>query len=372
MSKILVIASFTPSLLNFRGPMLRAFQDLGHEVVTCSPDPDPASLAGLAALGVRHHSFPLQRAGLNPVADWRTLRAFRRILRRERPDHVLAYTVKPVVYGGLAAKWAGVPHVHALITGLGTAFQGSGLGRNLLNKLVSALYRTSLSACQNVLFQNPDDRDLFVGRGLVAAAKVTVVNGSGIDLDHFAHVPITATTPSFLLVARLIEEKGIRDYAEAARQVKADFPEAVFRLVGYIDDHPGAVGRDDLKAWQDAGILEYCGPTDDVRPFLAEASVYCLPSYYREGVPRSILEALAVGRPIITTDAPGCRETVLAGENGFLVPTRDPAALAGAMRRFCERPDLAEAMGARSRRLAEERFDVHKVNAAIVEAMGLG
>lgn len=371
MSRILVVASYTPSFLNFRGPLLREFLRRGHTVIACSPDPDPASLARVEAMGIRHVAYPLQRAGLNPLADWRTLRALRVIIQRERPDHVLAYTVKPVVYGCLAACRAGVPGIHALITGLGTAFQGKSMGRRVLNRIVSRLYSQALAGCTTVFFQNPDDRQLFVERGLVDAAKVTLVNGSGIDRNHFAPVAISDPAPRFLLVARLIEEKGVRVYAEAARLVKADYPEAEFLLVGYLEDHPGAIPCADVEAWAEAGVIEYCGSTDDVRPYLADTTVFCLPSYYREGVPRSILEALAVGRAIITTDAPGCRETVRVGENGFLVPVKDPAALAVAMRRFCKQPELVVSMGKASLRLAEKRFDVHRVNATMIKAMGL-
>lgn len=373
MAKILMIAGFTPSLLNFRGPLLREFCRQEHSVVACSPDPDPQTLAGLKALGVRHAPFPLQRAGVNPVADWQTLRALEAIMFREAPDYMLAYTAKAVIYGCMAARRADVPSITALITGLGTAFQSAGLRQRVLNAVVSRLYGRALASCTRVFFQNPDDRKLFETRGLVDPAKALVIDGSGIDCDYFASVPVRQkdSAPRFLLVARLIEGKGVRVYADAARLVRTRYPEARFRLVGYLEDHPDAIPRADLERWADAGDLEYCGPTDDVRPFMADSTVYCLPSYYREGVPRSILEALAVGRAVITTDAPGCRETVVEGENGFLIPVRDVEALAAAMLRFCQEPDLVVRMGAASRHLAETRFDVHRVNAAMLSGMGL-
>ncbi|MFO7654400.1 MAG: glycosyltransferase family 4 protein [Candidatus Krumholzibacteriia bacterium] len=371
MARVLVVASYTPSLINFRGPLLRELKRRGHEVVACSPDPDDVSLAELAAMGIRLSTYPLDRAGFDLVADLRTSRALLAIMRSERPDHVLAYTVKPVVYGCLAARRARVPAIHALITGLGTAFQGRGLRRRALTVVVSALYRRALAGCTRIFFQNPDDRDLFVERRLVDPDRAVVVPGSGIDLDHFAPVPVAVQPPVFLMVTRLIAEKGVREYAEAAARVRSVHPDAVFRLVGYFEDHPGAISRRELDAWSEAGVIDYCGPATDVRPHLAAASVYCLPSYYREGVPRSVLEALAVGRPVITTDAPGCRETVRHGENGFLVPVRDAAALAAAMNRFCVEPQLVSRMGAASRRLAEERFDVHQVNDRMLAVMGL-
>lgn len=371
MAKILVIAGYTPSLINFRGPMLRRFQELGHEVTAASPDPDDESVRELERRGIPHRAFPMQRAGLSPLGDHRTYRSLRALIEAEAPDHVLAYTIKPVIWGCQAATAAGVPHVHALITGLGTTFQTGGLRQSLLNALVSLLYRRALAGCQTVFFQNPDDRRLFLERGLVDGGPVRLVDGSGIDLEHFAQQPVPAGGPNFLLIARLIEEKGIRLYAEAARRIRTEFPGARFRLVGFHEDPPRGIPPAEVEAWQAAGSVEYLGPSDDVRPHLADCSVYCLPTYYREGVPRSILEALAAGRAVITTDAPGCRETVLEGENGYLVRPRDVESLVAALRKMCREPHRLAEMGAVSRKLAEERFDVRKVNGAICEGIGL-
>ena len=370
MAKILVVASFTPSLLNFRGPLLRAFQDLGHQVVACSPDPDPASLLALTDMGIKHIEFPLQKTGLNPLADWKSYRTLLAIFQRENPSHILAYTIKPVIYGCLAAHRAGVLHIHALITGLGTSFQDGGLRQFLLNRFVSLMYRCALGRCETVMFQNPDDPVLFLKRKLVSSKKVVVVDGSGIDLEYFQQSPLPEKGPVFLLVARLIEDKGIRTYAEAARLIKCEYPDAIFRLVGYFEEHPRSIRANELEAWIAEGIIEYLGPVDDVRPHLAAAHVYCLPSF-REGLPRSTLEALAVGRAIVTTDTPGCRETVLPGKNGFLVLPRDPKSLAAAMREFCKNKERAVQMGKASRELAEQRFDVNRVNQQVTSALGL-
>jgi glycosyltransferase involved in cell wall biosynthesis len=350
--------------------MLRSFQNLGYEVVTCSPSPDQDSLNRLSELSIKHISFPLQRAGQNPFADWKTFRSLTKIMKHEKPDHVFSYTVKPVVFGSMAAKATKVPHVHALITGLGTAFQGSGFKRSLLNLVVKRLYRFGLSGCKSVIFQNPDDRALFLENGLVSSEKVGLVNGSGVDLDHFKQAPFPDEPISFLLVARLIEEKGIRVYVEAARIVRRNFPDAVFRIVGYLDDHPGSISQMELDSWINDGIIEFCGRAEDVRPFLADSHVYCLPSY-REGLPRSVLESMSMGRSIITTDVPGCRETVINGENGFLVPAKNIPKLAEAMRAFCTNPALMTVMGNRSREIAENKFDVNQVNARIVQILGL-
>ena len=371
MARVLVIASYTPSLINFRGHLLRLLRGLGHEVLACSPNPDDATLSNLNEMGIRHVEYPLSRAGLNPLYDLRTISSLRKIIRREQPDHVLAYTIKPVIYGCLAAWKEAVPHIHAMITGLGTSFQGSGAWRRTLTSLVSRLYRTALRNCENVFFQNGDDCALFIERGLVYPDRVTTVDGSGIDLDHFAYAPLSdQPPPSFLLIARLIREKGVEVYAEAARKAKASYPAAVFRIVGYFESHPTAITKDDMASWTEHGVVEFLGAREDVREVLTDASVYCLPSY-REGMPRSVLEALAIGRPVITTDAPGCRETVTHGVNGFLVPVRDIDALAEAMNELCRNPERIKTMGAHSRALAESRFDVHKVNDCLRVAMGL-
>jgi len=370
-ARIMVIASYAPSLIVFRGDMLRAFRDRGHEVVACSPDPDRATLDGLAELGVAHRSYRLQRAGLNPLADLTTYRDLRRLVEDEGPDHVLAYTIKPVIYGCLAAARAGVPHVFAMITGLGTAFLPRGPRARALSTVAGGLYRKALKGCRGVFFQNPDDRDLFLARKIVDLAKCMMINGSGINLDRFPRVGIPSGPPVFLSIARLIADKGIRVYAAAAERVRRDHPAARFRLTGFFEDHPRAIPEAEIRDLVRAGVLEFTGPLEDVRPELAGCTVYCLPTTHREGLPRTVLEAMATGRPVVTSDTPGCRETVVEGRNGFLVPPGDVAALAGTLARYCREPDLAAAQGAASRALAEERFDVHAVNAAIIAGMGL-
>jgi glycosyltransferase involved in cell wall biosynthesis len=370
MARILVIASYTPSLVLFRGDLLRTLVDLGHEVTCCSPDPDDGTLGRLDAWGVAHRAFRLQRAGMNPVADMATIRDLRGIMASVRPDHVLAYTIKPVIYGCLAAGRQKVPAIHAMITGLGTTFMGQGVRAALVQAYVRFMYRAALKECRTVFFQNTDDRAVFAEYGLVTPGQAIMINGSGINLERFPCCPVPDGEPVFLLVARLVHEKGVADFARAARLVKARYPGARFQVAGFFDDHPRAIGRDEMAAWTADGVIEYLGPTDDVRPLMRQCAAYCLPSY-REGTPRTVLEAMATGRAIITTDTPGCRETVDDGINGLLVPVRDPAALAAAMLRLCEDRNLLLEMGRRSRELAAKKFDVVQVNAVITHAMGL-
>jgi glycosyltransferase involved in cell wall biosynthesis len=295
------------------------------------------------------------------------------VLRRLRPDLLFAYTSKPVIYGAMAARLAGVPAVFALISGLGYAFvEGRGLARRLMRQWVSTLYRTSLRHADGVFFQNSDDLEDFRRMAIIGDRhKAIRVNGSGVDTSHYRVSPPMLEPPTFLLIARLLKDKGIFEFVEAARRLRVRHPQARFRLLGPLDTNPAAISTRDLESWCAEGAVEYLGEVEDVRPYLAETTAYVLPSAYREGVPRTLLEAMSTGRAIITTDTPGCRETVVPGENGFLVPTGDAGALADAMERFVVQPDLALRFGRRSRALAEERFDVRKVNAVMLEAMGL-
>lgn len=371
----LLIASFPDSLLHFRGPLLHALLARGLTVHVAAPDLPVGSpmRQQLEAKGLHVHDIPLRRTGMNPIADFATLLHLQRLMRRIQPDHVLGYTIKPVIYGSLAALLARVPRRFALITGLGYAFQGQEDGsdsRGLLRSLVQRLYGLALRGTHKVFFQNPDDQALFRSMGILQpAAPSCVVNGSGVDVAQYAVAPLPSA-PRFLLIARLLGDKGVREYAEAARRVRARHPEAVFSLVGWIDENPDAIKQQELDAWVADGTVDYHGRLSDVRPAIAGCSVYVLPSY-REGTPRTVLETMAMGRPIITTDAPGCRETVVDGDNGFLVPVKAVDELAAAMLRFIEEPELAARMGARSRQIAEEKYDVHRVNAVMLKEMGI-
>jgi glycosyltransferase involved in cell wall biosynthesis len=292
-------------------------------------------------------------------------------MRRIRPSHVLGYTIKPVLYGSLAAWLAGVPRRSALITGLGYAFQGQANERGGLRVLVQWLYGLALRRTHKVFFQNPDDQTLFRSLGLLLPGTPScVVNGSGVDVEAFAVAPVPAA-PHFLLIARLLGDKGVREYAQAAQRTRALYPQVRFSLVGWLDENPDAIAQTELSAWVQAGTMNFLGRLSDVRPAIESCSVYVLPSY-REGTPRTVLEAMAMGRAVITTDAPGCRETVVDGDNGFLVPVQSVDALAEAMARFITDPTLVARMGQRGRQLAEEKYDVHKVNAVMLQEMGLG
>ena len=367
---VLVLASHAPSLVNFRGPLIAEMVRRGWRVTAAAPDFDASTRAGVTALGARPVEVPMARTGMNPLSDLAYRDSLIALFRKEQPDVLLAYTIKPVIWGLLAARAGGVPRAVALITGLGYAFTdgtGGGAKRLLAGVVASALYRLALGRADRVLFQNPDDRDLFLGRGLVRdRGQITVVDGSGVDLSHYTPAPLPEA-PVFLMIGRLLGAKGVREYATAALALKARHPEARFQLVGWRDPGPDTVGEDELERWI-AGGIEHLGRLEDVRPALAAARIYVLPSY-REGTPRSVLEAMAMGRPVITTDAPGCRETVVDGENGLLVPPRDAGALERAMESLILDPARTAAMGQASLDRVRARYDVHRVNAQVLAAV---
>jgi glycosyltransferase involved in cell wall biosynthesis len=371
--KIVLLSSYAYSLINFRGALLAAMAGAGHEVVACAPEDDPEIRHKLAAMGVRYERVPMQRTDRNPFGDLLTLFGLTRLLRAERPDIVLAYTQKPIIYGGIAAQIAGRIRYYAMVSGLGYVFTDDGRRqRRLLKLVVSILYRLGIRRAKSVFIFNSDDRDEMIRHRILRPDQTAIqVPGSGVDIRRFAAQPVPPGPPTFLMIARLLRDKGLLEFIDAARRVRSRHPETRFQLLGPLDPNPAGIRREQLEAWQSKGVIEYLGETRDVVPHLARSSVFVLPSYYREGLPRTILEAMASGRAVITTDSTGCREPITPGENGLLVPVRDAGALAEAMMRFVREPELAQRMGRRAREIAEERFDVAKVNALLMSSMGL-
>jgi len=370
MNRIVVIGALPESLLIFSGDLLKALVNAGQDVTGMAAETHHALVRQLASIGVGFRAYPVQRNGMNPLKDVQTYMALRKALRDLMPDIVLSYTIKPVIWGGIAVKGVAGSRFFALITGLGFAFQPGGYKQRVLNSLVTGLYRWALIKAEKVIFQNKNDLQLFVGRKIVDERQCIVVDGSGVNLDHYVASALPTGNMAFLMIARLLGSKGLREYAKAAQLVREKDPHVTFHLVGAEDPCPDGLPLTEVQTWQASGILQYLGATANVRPFIKQCHVYVLPSYH-EGMPRTVLEAMAMGRPIITTDAPGCRETVADGENGFLVPVKDVAALAHAMERFILHPELVETMGRCSRRIAEERFDVHKVNGDMLRTMAL-
>ena len=369
--KALIVAGFPDSILQFRGKLIESLCLAGISVHVAVPDvlPGSAVRVALESAGVVVHEIPLNRVGTSPIEDFVLLCSLYRVMRKVRPDVVLGYTVKPVIYGSLAAWAAGVPRRYALITGLGYAFTNGRAG--WLSTAIRKMYKLALSRVSKVFFQNPDDQLLFQTNGTISAATPSVVvNGSGVDISEYQAEPLPGAPPRFLMIGRLLGDKGVREYAKAARQVRLIHPDVKCCLVGWIDENPDAIAQAELDCWVEEGCIHFLGRLKDVRPAIANCSVYVLPSY-REGTPRTVLEAMAMGRPVITTDAPGCRQTTSDGDNGFLVPVGSADELAVAMLRFIENPGIIPEMGRRSRQIVEEKYDVHKINETMLREMGI-
>lgn len=372
---VAIISNVGFSILNFRGPMIRDLVASGIHVYALAPNYDDPLRAEVRALGAEPVDYSLERTGTRPLRDLIDCARLVLLLRRLRPDSTWAYTVKPVIYGSLAAKIARVRRRYASVTGLGYFFTESdgknSLRRRLLRKVVLTLYRFGLSACDRVFLENPDDRNELISAGLVQARQVVLLEGTGVDLEHYAPTPPIFSPPVFLFIGRLLKEKGVPELVQAARRVRAVCPEARICLLGDFDTNPGGLGPEEVLGWEAEGVIEWIRRVDDVRDWISRSSVFVLPSW-REGKPRSTQEAMAMGRPVVTTDVPGCRGTVENDVNGYLVPVRNPEALAEAMLQFVRQPELIETMGRESLRIARERFDVRQINRLILNEMGVG
>ena len=367
--RLLLNASHAPSLINFRGPLIRDLVAMGIAVETSAPATDTATHAAIEALGATFHALPLERAGQSPLADWRYYRAIRQLIARTGCDFVLNYTAKPNIWGSLAAMAQGVRSA-SMVTGLGHLFEPAhGWKRAAIAKAARVLLRRATDANDIVIFQNPDDIADFVASGALRdASKARRVYGSGVDIAHFHCVPLPKA-PVFLFAGRLLAAKGVREFAEAAMALKRQHPEWRFVIAGDLDAAPSSIARSELDGWIAAGI-EWLGWVEDMRGPLAQASVFVLPSH-REGTPRTVLEAAAMGRPVITTDAPGCRETVIDGETGLLVPVRDAAAIHSAMDALGHDPALRATYAKAARAMCERLYAVDKVNRALIEHLQL-
>ena len=304
---------------------------------------------------------------MNPLNDFILLVKLFKIFKKQSPDVILSYAIKPVIWGGLAARFCKTDF-YALITGLGFTFQGTSFKRKLLTSLVVILYRIALKKSKAVIFQNKDNLNLFVEKGIVPRSKTHLVNGSGVDIEKFNIEVYPKGSVNFLCISRLLTEKGLREYAAAAKIVKKKFPSVIFNLVGVEDTSPDAIPLNEVNRWSD--YINYKGSTMDVRPHIKNAHVYVLPSYH-EGIPRSTLEAMSMGRAVITTDAVGCKETVENGVNGFKISIRSINALAEKMIWFIEHSEQVKLMGIESRRIVVEKFDVQKINKKMLDIIGL-
>ncbi|MDB0180253.1 glycosyltransferase family 1 protein [Acinetobacter baumannii] len=373
--KIAFVGTTGSSFYGFRADLIRMLVTNGHQVYAFTSEYTESCLEKIKALGAEPVTYQLSRGGLNPFADIASTYQLIRKIKIIKPDIVFSYFAKPVIYGTLAASFAKVPHVIGMLEGLGYTFTAQPEGQSGKTKLIRniqvLLYRLALPRLDDMIFLNPDDENDLIHTYALPVKKVHILGGIGLDLKEYCYSPAPVEPVNFLFIGRLLKEKGIFEFINAIRKVKNKYPDTKFTILGGLDtQNMGALSKSQLDELIAEGLFEYPGHVSNVKDWIANSSVFVLPSY-REGVPRSTQEAMAIGRPVITTDVPGCRETVVDGLNGFLVPKWDPKALAEKMCYFIENPEQINIMGLEGYRIAQENFDVSKVNKKLFEIMGL-
>ncbi|AXY44359.1 glycosyltransferase family 4 protein [Halomonas sp. JS92-SW72] len=374
--KVVLIGTNSSSIFGFRKLLLKSLVEAGHDVRIMTADLTPEiKRRAKEELNVEAERYLLARRGMNPLLDLKNAWHLYRRLRSLNPDVVFCYFSKPVIWGALTSRLAGVERRYGMLEGLGYFFTahpgGDGWKKTLVRAAQVALFRLSLPLLNGLVVLNPDDRKDLVDKYRIPVKDVMVLGGIGLDLDEYLYSRPASDRNRFIFVGRLLQEKGISEYLAAAEMVKSRHPDAEFVILGKQDPgNPGSVDLDYMNRLVGNGVIIYPGVVTNVVDWLESSSVFVLPSY-REGVPRSTQEAMAVGRPVITTDVPGCRETIRDGENGFIVPPHDAAAVAEAMERFIAQPDLIVSMGCRSRELAEKAFDADEINRRLMNYLEL-
>lgn len=376
MSKnIVIISNELFSLINFRGPLIKHLIRSGHQVYALVPlekKINKALIQNLKNMGVNVINYYLSRNSINPFKDYMSYKSIINIISKLKPDVVIAYSAKPVIYTGLAMKYFSKINFFPVITGLGYGFtSGDEIKRKFIRLIMTHLYRFGLKNVKSIIFQNIDDKKIFYKLKIIKKKQLShVVHGSGVDLDLYQFLPVPKK-PVFLMLARLLIDKGVREYLEAANFVKARFPNTIFKLAGRLDSNPSSIKINELNFWTKKKVIQYLGEISPVNQIISDCRFYVLPSY-REGTPRSVLEAMAIGRPIITTDVPGCRETVIHGKNGLLVQAKNSKSLANAMIKLLrESENKIQSMGKQSYLMTKKKYNVKKVNKTIVRILNL-
>lgn len=367
--RIMVMTSHSPSLFWFRLDMMRSFIKKGHEVMAVGNEKECKWCEKLKKYNILYRKIDISRNSLNPIKDLHTIKSIKNIIREYNPDKIFTYQAKTVVYGGIAANQLGITEVYPLIAGVGSLFLSNKLKTRLVRKITIMGYRIAMKKSPAVFFQNKEDENNFIKAKVIKNQKVVFLRGSGVNLTRFYQQPMPETM-GFLCTCRLIRDKGIFEYIEACKIIKANNPNVRCLLLGPFDSNPTSIKPDELNRFIDEGIIEYFGEKEDVIPYLKQCCVFVLPSY-REGTSKAVLEAMSSGKAIITTDAPGCVETIDDGVNGIMVPVKNVKRLASAMQYMIDNPEQLKKMANQSRKKAEELFDVKKVNKAICEAMGI-
>ncbi len=364
--KLLVISPKNRTVYNFRGELISSIVSFGHDVTVTGPDRTDEEK--IKSLGAKFIDIPLDKDSINPLKDIKYANSLKKLIKDTKPDIVFCYTVKPIIYGTYAAKKCGVKKIVPMLTGVGYVFNSPSMKAKLLRGLVSFLYKKSFKNIEKIIFQNPDDMSLFEQMGLVKHENAVLVNGSGVNMEKFCKKPVPDKIVFFML-ARLMVSKGVMEYLQACEIVKKKFPEVEFWLLG-DEGKTDTVSLKKISPYIENGTIKHFHECEDVVPYYHGCSVFVLPSY-GEGTPRCVLEAMSCGRAIITTDAPGCRETVIDGVNGFFVPVKDAQAIADKMIKFIKEPHLIEQMGNASYEYCKEKFEVEKVNQTMLNILGL-
>lgn len=369
MKKFILVSPKNRSAYNFRGDLIKDIQKKGYDVVVTGPNKD--GVERIEALGAKFIEVPVNKNGLNPFADIAYCLNLYRIMKQEKADAIMEYTIKPVIYGSIAGWLAGVKKRTAMVTGAGYLFASKSLKARIIRLISFILYRFGLGAAQKVIFQNVDDLNEFVANGLVKKEKCHVVNGSGVNMTKFIPADYPKI-PTFFFLGRLVNAKGGMDFVKAAKIVKEKYPNSRFMILGKIDKTlPDAITKEDIMPYVNDGTVELFPETDNIAQYYAMSSVFVLPTAYREGTPRVILEALASARAVITTFTPGCKETVKDGVNGFFVDIHSPKDCAEKMMHFIEHPEDVEKMGKESLELCKNKYEVSIINRNMIDIMGV-
>ena len=369
MKKFILISPKNRTAYNFRGDLIKDIQAKGYDVVVTGPNTE--GVEKIEALGAKFIEVPVNKNGLNPFADIAYCLKLKNIIKAEKADAIMGYTIKPVIYGSIAGWLAGVKNRTAMVTGAGYLFASKSLSARIIKRISFMLYKMGLGAAQKVIFQNIDDLNEFAENGLVKRDKCHVVNGSGVSMAKYTPSDYPET-PSFFFLGRLVNAKGGMDFVKAAKIVKEKYPNSRFMILGKLENNlPDAITAEDLMPYVNDGTVELFPETDNIAQYYAMTSVFVLPTAYREGTPRVILEALASARAIITTFTPGCKETVTEGKNGFFVPTHDPQAVAEKMMYFIEHPNDISIMGKESLELCKSKYEISIINKNMLSIMGI-
>lgn len=366
MKKILITTVLTEAFYKSRQELILELLKIGYEVILVGPENDPKVKEIFNTPKVTYYQTNIERTGLNFFQDIKTIMSIIQIIKKEKPTITYSFGgAKAVIYTAIASDFCKVRKKYSMVNGLGSIYRGTGIKNRIVKFIMNILFRYSLKRVDGVLFQNRDDLNVFSELKLVNINRTLIVNGSGVNLSKFPYSEPTTKNLTFLFVGRLLKDKGIYEFIELAKKFKNSPKDIKFVIVGGFDTNPTSVKEHEMNKWVKEGLVKYVGKVNNVVDYYKNCSVFILPSYH-EGTPRTSLEAMAVGRPIITTDAPGCRETVINGKNGFMVPIRDVDSLIDKVEYFIDNPNMVKVMGLESHHLAKDKYDVKKVNHSIL------